>query len=191
MTTTKGSLGAFLETKSYGDGMHVHRRFIISQNLWKDVPSPFASCFFVQSGQGQFRFIPKRGWKQRFRLTLSLPSSKSTFFQPFKEKCISEVMSIGRIIIFRLSKLWKPKFFILCDAILLVRLQEKFEIDHSTQPLPNVGHFVESMTRVLEKKINCLVVVKSLIYRYFVNNHTSLLARYSEEARWTVAFTFR
>ena len=35
------------------------------------------------------------------------------------------------IIIFHLSKLWKAKFLILCDVILLVRLQEKFEIDHS------------------------------------------------------------
>ena len=39
-------------------------------------------------------------------LTLSLPSSKSTFFQPFKEKCISEVVGIGSIIV-HLSKLWR------------------------------------------------------------------------------------
>ena len=38
-------------------------------------------------------------------LTLSLPSSKSTFSQPFKEKCISDVVRMGSIIIFRLSKL--------------------------------------------------------------------------------------
>ena len=48
-----------------------------------------------------------------------------------KEKCRYEVVRIGSIIIFRLSKLWKIKFFILCDVIFLVRLQEKFEIDHS------------------------------------------------------------
>ena len=35
------------------------------------------------------------------------------------------------IIIFHLSKLWKFKFFILCDVIFLVRLRVKFEIDHS------------------------------------------------------------
>ena len=40
-------------------------------------------------------------------------------------------MRIGSIIIFHLSKLWKAtKFFILCDVILLVRLEEKFGIDH-------------------------------------------------------------
>ena len=55
---------------------------------------------------------------------------KSTFSQPFKEECISEVVRIDSIIIFRLSKLWKAKFFILCDAIFLVRMQGKFEIDH-------------------------------------------------------------
>ena len=51
----------------------------------------------------------------------------STFSQ---EKCISEVVRIG-IIFYHPSKLWKAKFFILCDVIFLVRLQEKFEIDHS------------------------------------------------------------
>ena len=45
-------------------------------------------------------------------LTLSLPSSKSTFSQPFKEKCGSKVVSIvGSIIIFYLSKLWKANEF--------------------------------------------------------------------------------
>ena len=54
-------------------------------------------------------------------LTLSLLSSKSTFSQTFKEKCIIEVVRIGSIIIFHLRKLWKTKFFILCDVTLLVR----------------------------------------------------------------------
>ena len=38
-------------------------------------------------------------------LTVSLPRSKSTFSQPFKEKCINEVVRIGSIIIFHPSKL--------------------------------------------------------------------------------------
>ena len=58
---------------------------------------------------------------RRAYLTLSLPSSKSTFPQ----------LHNGSIIIFHLSERWKAKFFILCDVIFLVRLQEKFEIDHS------------------------------------------------------------
>ena len=33
------------------------------------------------------------------RLILSLPSSTSTFSQPFREKCISEVVRIGYIIV--------------------------------------------------------------------------------------------
>ena len=37
------------------------------------------------------------------------------------------IVRIGSIIIFHLSKLWKAKFFILCDVIFLVRLQRKFE----------------------------------------------------------------
>ena len=39
-------------------------------------------------------------------------------------------MRIGSIIILHLSELWRAKFFILFDVILLVRPQEKFEIDH-------------------------------------------------------------
>ena len=65
-------------------------------------------------------------------LTLSLPSSKSTFSQPYKEmyfKWVSE--NWYSIIMFRVSKLWKARFSILCDVIFLVRLQEKFEFDHS------------------------------------------------------------
>ena len=64
-------------------------------------------------------------------LTLSLPSSNSTFSYPFKKKCISDEVRIGSIIIFHLSKLWKAKFSILCNVIFLVRLHGKFEIDHS------------------------------------------------------------
>ena len=43
----------------------------------------------------------------------------------------SEVVRIGSIIIFHLGKLWRAKFFILCDVLFLVRRQGKFEIDHS------------------------------------------------------------
>ena len=52
-------------------------------------------------------------------LTLSLPSSKRPFSQPFKEKCYSEVVRTGSMIIFNLNKLWKAKFVILCDVIFL------------------------------------------------------------------------
>ena len=50
--------------------------------------------------------------------TLSHPSSKGSFSKLLKEKCISEVVRIGSIIFFCLSKLWKAKFFILCDSLL-------------------------------------------------------------------------
>ena len=55
---------------------------------------------------------------------------KRTLSQLHMEKCISEEVRIGSIITFHLSKLWKAKFFILCDVIFLVRMQEKCEIDH-------------------------------------------------------------
>ena len=44
---------------------------------------------------------------------------------------MSDAVRIGSIIIFHLSKLGKAKFFLLCDVIFLVRLQGKFDIDHS------------------------------------------------------------
>ena len=46
-------------------------------------------------------------------------------------QCVSDVVRIGSLIIFHLSKLSKAKFFILCDAIFLVRLRGKCEIDHT------------------------------------------------------------
>ena len=55
----------------------------------------------------------------------------NTFSRPFKEICISEVVRIGSITIFDLSKLWKAKFSILCDVIFVVRLQGKFDSDQS------------------------------------------------------------
>ena len=63
-------------------------------------------------------------------LTLSLQSSKSIFSERLKKICINEVVKIGGITN-HLSKLWKAKFFILCNAIFLMRLQGKFETDHS------------------------------------------------------------
>ena len=45
----------------------------------------------------------------------------------------SDVVRIGSIIIFHVSKLWKANFSILCYVILLVRLQGKFDIDHSRE----------------------------------------------------------
>ena len=42
---------------------------------------------------------------------------------------MSEVLRIGSIIIFYLSKLWKAKFFILYELLFLVRPQGKFEVD--------------------------------------------------------------
>ena len=69
-------------------------------------------------------------WMQHILQTHHSQDQKVAFSQPFKAKCISEVVRIGSIIIFHLSRLWKDKFFILCDVIFLVRLQEKFDIDH-------------------------------------------------------------
>ena len=53
----------------------------------------------------------------------------------------------GSIIILHLSKLWKARFFILCDVIFLVRLQEKFEIDHSCEWKGYISTDLERTTR--------------------------------------------
>ena len=47
-------------------------------------------------------------------------------------KCMSGVVRVGSMIIFRLRELWESKFFTLCDVIFMVRLQGKLKIaDHS------------------------------------------------------------
>ena len=57
---------------------------------------------------------------------------RASLFQPFKEKYISRLVRIGSITIFHLNDLQKTKFFILCDALFLVRMQAgKVEMDHS------------------------------------------------------------
>ena len=67
-------------------------------------------------------------WGRFSNLPLLPPGSKITFSQQFKDKCISDVVRIGSIIPYHLSKLWKAKFFILCDVISLVRLQENMKL---------------------------------------------------------------
>ena len=47
-------------------------------------------------------------------------------------KLSSENWWYRMIIFFHLSKLWKSKFFMLCDVIFLVKLQEKSKSDHSS-----------------------------------------------------------
>ena len=94
----------------------------------------------------------------------SLQSSKTTFSQPFKDKCISDILRIGSIIIFHLSKLWKANFFILCGVIFLVRLQRKFGIDHSWEWKGSVKwQSTEGCSRIYCKKSNLLVGCASLL----------------------------
>ena len=75
------------------------------------VKNPFCSCVFppdtlkwdLLETQNPSTLYHQVGWKCSAVLTLSLPSSKRTFSQPFKEKCMREVVRIGSTIIFHLS----------------------------------------------------------------------------------------
>ena len=52
-----------------------------------------------------------------------------------------DVARIGSVIVFHLSKLqWKAKFSVMCDVVFLVRLQEKFDIDHSILGVKGLTH---------------------------------------------------
>ena len=53
--------------------------------------------------------------------------------QPFMEKSMSDAMRIWLYNCFSSDdyKLQKAKLFMLCDVLLLVRLLDKFELDHS------------------------------------------------------------
>ena len=62
-------------------------------------------------------------------LTLSLPSSKRTFSQHLKRKCLSDVVRIGSLIIFPLSNLlYEKPSSSYCYVIFPVGLQGKFEV---------------------------------------------------------------
>ena len=104
-------------------------------SLWDPPPPPpFPPQHSLSLGVSRgAQSLPFDGWRPYPQATLSLPSSKSTFSQPFGEKCIREVVGIGSIIIFHLSKLWKASYPIILCVIFLVRLKEKFEIDHSCE----------------------------------------------------------
>ena len=97
----------------------------------QDLAADNIRCEVVTGGgTGTYMFEAQSGGTaEQYVITLLLPSSKSTFSQLFREKHISE--AVGIITIFHLSKLWKAKFFILCNVIFMVRLQGKIEIDHS------------------------------------------------------------
>ena len=102
-------------------GLNVwHKEKPITITLWGLV------CAASESNTGK----EQHRWKNILKaiLTLPLPSSKSTFSQPFKEKCTSDVVRIGSIITFHQSKLWKAKFFILCGVIFLVRLRGNLKL---------------------------------------------------------------
>ena len=80
------------------------------------------------------------GSKVNLRRNMTSPSKLLikglNVINPFTPKyiLISEVVRIGcgldDMIVFHLIKLWRAKFFVVCDVILLLRLQEKFDIDH-------------------------------------------------------------
>ena len=113
-------------------------------------------------------------------LILSIPGSKSTFSQPFEENCISEVVRIGRIFISHLSKLWKVRVFILCDVIFLLRLQEKFEIDHSGSGRVHADtvkpHIVNPYQMALSGVTDCVMSSQSSVHVWpqFESCHTTI-----------------
>ena len=69
-----------------------------------------------------FHWASRQCYRDRF---------SATILATISGECISDAARIGSIIFFHLSKLWKANFFILCDVTFLVRLQGKFEADHS------------------------------------------------------------
>ena len=73
---------------------------------------------------------------------------------------IGEMVRIGSIIIVHPSKLWKAKFFMLCDVIFLVRLQGKFDTDHFSDLLGSQNHRQREklMTRVFHPFDKCVSV---------------------------------
>ena len=86
---------------------------------WRRASARKVSCSFVS--------------RRSITLINPFPPTFKEYILPTFLKRNVEVMRIVSIIFFHLSKLWKVKFSILCDVIFLVRLQGKFEIDHSAE----------------------------------------------------------
>ena len=92
---------------------------------------------------------------------------------------MSEVMRIGSIIIFNLSKLWKAMFFILCDVILPVRLQEKFELGHSWEWKGWILRLIFFVS-FLQQKENC-----------YEPYPTDQVQHITHQLLWSVKFCYR
>ena len=77
-----------------------------------------------------FEFTTKRARASSSFQSVVVQNILPTFYREMY-KCCSENLVVQSV--FHLSKLWKTKFLLLCDVILLVRLEEKFGIDYSWQ----------------------------------------------------------
>ena len=126
----------------------------LPENAWCDSKQGLVKHRYVSIHRSS-NFLKTYEW------TLSLLRSKTTFFQTFKKKCTHLLVRIGSIIIFRLSKLWQVKFFILFDVIVLVRLQEKFEIDRL---LGTTGLEMDHKTEATLRPVQGSVIVDRKAY---------------------------
>ena len=106
--------------------LYIHVLLYIG-NIWEypPPPPPPQDCEFVMVWWDPARCSTTN---RTLVLTPSLPSSKSAFSNLLKINV--RWREVGSGIIFHLSRVWRASFSILCDVILLVRLQENFEIDH-------------------------------------------------------------
>ena len=107
--------------------------------------------------------------------SLSLVSGTNPFTPTFnkyilptvqRETYKSEIMRIGAIIIFHLSKLhvWKAKFFMLCDVIFLMRLQGKFKIDHTWgENCFSISTSQQSWSKLLEQPLNMIYIPHTML----------------------------
>ena len=93
-----------------------------AQNDTVSQPTSSRESIFSLKAAAKINSYPFHSWAQKVHSPNLL-----------KRKCISGVARICIIIIFHLSKLWKATFSLLCYVIFLVRLQEKFDIDHSQE----------------------------------------------------------
>ena len=98
----------------------------------------------------------------RWRIRHIFRNERAGKFRP-----IRDLVRIGSKIFSRLSKLWKAKFFTLYDVIFLVRLQRKFEIDHTWEwkgkPFRSWAQKVHSPNLLKRKCISEIARICSII----------------------------
>ena len=111
-----------------------------AESLSSNAEAPTACVWWSRERQGLVLPLVLSPKFDRIPLTLSPPSSKSKSSQPFIEKCTSEVLRIGSIIMFHRHE-WDMKSQVLHTEWCYISGEAAGEIWNSSLGIERVNHF--------------------------------------------------